>query len=200
MRRTILVLLSIAGTSLSLLGVVKNGEMAPDFTAEAADGVRVTLSDYRGSYVVLEWLNHSCPFVKKHYKTGNMQRLQEKLTAEGAVWLSIESNAEGKPGYLDPAASLKRSEQVQSKATHVVLDSEGAIGHAYDARCTPQMFLINPDGILVYQGAIDSISSVRIEDISKAVNYVSLAWDALQAGQPFEHDNTAPYGCSIKYQ
>lgn len=199
MKRTVLILLSIASTTLHLLAGVKTGEKAPEFEAETAAGEAVSLSDFIGHYVVLEWLNHSCPFVHKHYESGNMQRLQQQFVSEGAVWLSIQSNAKTKPGYLDAKASLAKSESVGAKASYVILDTDGSIGHLYDARCTPQMFLIDPVGSLIYQGAIDSISSVRMEDIEKAENYLLSAWKNHRAGLAVNPASTHPYGCSIKY-
>ena len=128
-----------------------------------------------------------------------MQQLQQRFVSAEAVWLSIQSNAENKRGYLDPIASMEKSESVGAKASHVIIDSDGRIGHLYDARCTPQMFLIDPEGVLIYQGALDSISSVRMDDIEKAENYLLSAWENHRAGLPVNPSSTHPYGCSIKY-
>jgi hypothetical protein len=199
MKKTILLLSSIATLVCSSFAAVKSGEKAPEFTGVNAHGAKVSLADLKGSYVVLEWLNHSCPFVKKFYDAGEMQRLQGKVTEAGGVWLTVASAAVGKQGYMDPAGTLKKAGEVGSKASHILLDTDGTIGKLYGARTTPQMALIAPDGTLIYQGAIDSISSVRIDDIKKAENYVMSAWKAHKEGKPVSPDTTSPYGCSVKY-
>jgi hypothetical protein len=199
MNKTILLLSLIATLVYSSFAAVKTGEKAPAFTGVNAHGAHVALADLKGSYVVLEWLNHGCPFVKKFYDAGEMQRLQQQVTEAGGVWLSVASSGKGQQGYMDPAGTLKKAAEVGSKASHILLDTDGAIGKSYGARTTPQMALIAPDGTLIYQGAIDSISSVRADDIQKAENYVVGAWRAHLEGKPVSPDTTSPYGCSIKY-
>jgi peroxiredoxin len=182
-----------------LNGAVETGSPAPDFTLTDSTGKAHSLSDFAGQYVVLEWTNHQCPFVVKHYREGHMQDLQESMTGEGVVWLQIISSAEGKQGYLEPAEAeqLRQSEEMHSTAK--LLDVTGDVGRAYDARTTPHMYLINPDGVLVYQGAIDSVKSTRTEDIADAENYLVSAYRSAVAGEPIDKGTTTPYGCSVKY-
>ncbi len=178
---------------------VKTGEKAPDFTLTAADGDTHSLSDFEGKYVVLEWINHGCPFVKKHYNSDNMQSLQKKYTDKGVVWLSICSSAEGKQGYHTPEEWQDVNEEKESAATALLLDEDGDVGRAYGAKTTPHMYVIDPEGTLIYQGAIDSIPSADPDDADKADNYVAMALDAAMNDQPVEPDTTRPYGCSVKY-
>lgn len=199
MKKTILLFTSIAWMITTAVAAPVSGESAPDFTGKTSNGETVSLSDLKGQYVVLEWLNHGCPFVKKHYESGNIPRLQEKMTAEGVVWLSVVSSAKGKLGYQSPEDTNKKAKSVGSNASHIVLDASGEIGKAYAARTTPHMYLIDPEGTLIYQGAIDSISSVRHSDIEKADSYVWNAWKAHQSGKTVDPHTTAPYGCAIKY-
>ncbi len=198
-KRTILLLGSIALFGYSCWGTVKIGNPAPEFEGTDANGDVVTLSDFRGKYVVLEWLNHGCPFVKKQYHSGNMQQLQQTLTSEGAVWLSVISSAKGKQGYSSPLKAREKADEVDSHATHIILDASGQIGRLYDARCTPEMFILAPDGSLIYQGAVDSISSVRESDLGRAENYVLNAWNAHRNGETVDPSSTPPYGCAVKY-
>lgn len=172
---------------------------APDFSATDSTGKTVKLSDYKGKYVVLEWLNHGCPFVRKHYDAGNMQKLQETYTGKGVVWLSIVSSAPGKEGHVTPAEAEKERAENKSKATAILLDPEGKVGRLYGAKTTPHMFVINPAGNVVYMGAIDSKSSTDSADIPSSTNYVAAALDAAMAGQPVKTAETKPYGCSVKY-
>lgn len=175
------------------------GKPAPDFTLKDASGKEVKLSDYKGKYVVLEWVNFGCPFVKKHYGSGNMQALQKELTGKGAVWLSICSSAEGKQGYFpkdEVAAAVKAN---GSHATDYLLDTPGTIGKLYGATTTPDMFLINPEGVLIYKGAIDSVPSPDPTTIKDATNYVRVAFEEASAGKAVSNPSTKPYGCSVKY-
>lgn len=185
--------------SLNLYAGVDSGSPAPGFTLTDTSGTEHKLSDFKGKYVVLEWTNHGCPFVKKHYKEGHMQALQKKMTDKGVVWLVINSGAPGKQGHVTPEQGQEQIADKGIKATAVLLDSDGKVGRAYDARVTPHMYLIAPDGTLVYQGAIDSISSAKVEDIDKAENYVKAAYKAHKKGEPVENATTKPYGCGIKY-
>ncbi len=172
---------------------------APDFTLPNLDGEEVTLSDYKGSYVVLEWINYDCPFVVKHYASGNMQSLQDAYMAKGVVWLGIGSSAPGTQGHFSPGEWEELSSERNSSPTHILLDPEGTVGRLYRARTTPEMFIINPEGILIYMGAIDDTPSRDPEDIATSVNYVRKTLDAAMAGMPLEVQVTRPYGCSVKY-
>jgi len=183
----------------SLPAAVETGSQAPDFTLTDTAGETHTLSDYQGKYVVLEWTNHQCPFVVKHYSSGNMQSLQEDLTGQDVVWLQVVSSAEGKQGSVTPAEGEALRESQEMHSTAMLLDPSGDVGRAYDARTTPHMYLINPEGTLLYQGAIDSIRSARVSDIEKATNYVRAAYESALAGEPIESATTTPYGCSVKY-
>lgn len=171
---------------------------APDFTAQAADGIEVSLSDYLGQVVVLEWINYECPYVKKHYESGNMQGLQEKYASD-VVWLTINSSAEGKQGHYDAEKINELNAEHNNMSMHYLMDSTGEIGQAYDAKTTPHMFVINEDGYIIYEGAIDSIPSADKGDIEKAENYVVAALEAHMAGEDIKTPKTQPYGCSVKY-
>jgi hypothetical protein len=178
---------------------IEVGSKAPAFTLTDSTGATHSLSDFEGKFVVLEWTNHQCPFVVKHYKGGHMQALQKSMTDEGVVWLQIISSAEGKQGYVTPeeAESLRKSKEMHSTA--MLFDPSGEVGRSYEARVTPHMYLINPEGELVYQGAIDSIRSTRVDDVERAENYLVSAYKGILAGQPVVNATTVPYGCSIKY-
>jgi peroxiredoxin len=175
------------------------GEAAPAFTATDSNGKSVSLSDYAGKVVVLEWTNHECPFVKKHYGAQNMQNTQKRAAADGAVWLTVISSAPGKQGHVDASAANKLTEERGAAPDAVLLDPSGDIGRLYEAKTTPHMYVIDRNGILVYQGAIDSIPSSDPEDIAKAENYVISALDALKAGNKVTTTVTPSYGCGIKY-
>ena len=166
------------------------------------NGAERTLSDYRGQYVVLEWLNHGCPFVKKHYKMKyqNMQGLQKEFTGKGVIWLSIISSAKGKQGFMTPEEANEAVREKQASPTAVLFDPEGKVGRLYGAKTTPHMFVINPKGKLIYQGAIDDKSSFRAATIKKANNYVRLSLNEAMSGRPVSNPVTKPYGCSVKYK
>jgi peroxiredoxin len=176
------------------------GQPAPDFSAVDSNGKPVKLSDYRGRTVVLEWTNDGCPYVRKHYGSNNMQTLQKEEAAKGVVWLTIISSAPGSQGYLTGDEANKLTETRGAAPTAVVLDPDGAVGHLYDARTTPHMFIVNGEGALVYMGGIDDKATTDIEDIKTAKNYVRAALDDLAAGAPVENTVTRPYGCSVKYK
>jgi peroxiredoxin len=197
--KNISLILSAILLSFSLHAAVETGGKAPDFTLTDTNGTEHSLSDFKGKYVVLEWTNHGCPFVKKHYKEGHMQALQEKMTEKGVVWLVINSGAPGKQGYVTPEEGNELIEEKGIKASAMLLDSDGKVGRAYDAKVTPHMYLIAPDGSLVYQGAIDSIRSTKAADVEKAENYVKAAYMAHKNGKPVENHTTKPYGCGVKY-
>ena len=183
----------------SLQAAVETGTLAPEFTLRDSNNTEHQLSDFKGKYVVLEWTNHLCPFVKKFYKNGDMQALQKEMTGEGVVWLQVLSSAKGKQGYLESAEAQKVRKEQGFNSTALLLDPKGTVGGTYGARTTPHMFLINPEGVLIYQGAIDSIKSINSNDIAKATNYVKAAYEAAVAGEPVEPHTTTPYGCSVKY-
>jgi len=175
------------------------GKPAPAFTLPSCESKPVSLSDYKGKVVVLEWTNHSCPFVAKHYGTGSMQKLQADATAKGVVWLSICSSAPGKQGHAAPADALKACSEKNSAATAYLIDESGETGRAYGAKRTPEMYVINADGIVVYHGAIDDMKSVDPADVAKAKNHVSAAINEILAGKTVSTPVTEAYGCSIKY-
>ncbi len=175
------------------------GESAPDFSLTGIDGAEHSLAQYRGKTVVLEWTNRECPFVKKHYDSGNMQKLQNDAIASGAVWLIINSGAQGKQGQVDAAGAQKILDADKATPSAYLLDGSGTVGMAYGAKTTPHMYVIDPEGTLVYMGAIDSNPSANPKDIPGATNYVSAALASLQAGEPVAQAVTVPYGCSVKY-
>ncbi len=175
------------------------GKPAPAFTLTSCESKPVSLSDFKGKVVVLEWTNHSCPFVVKHYGTGNMQKLQADAAAKGVVWLSICSSAPGKQGHGAPADANKACAEKNSAATAYLIDESGATGHAYGAKRTPEMYVINADGVLVYHGAIDDKKSADPADVVKAKNLVAAAIEETLAGKPVSTPKTEAYGCSIKY-
>ena len=176
------------------------GEAAPDFTLTGLDGQPHHLSDYRGKLVVLEWNNPDCPFVHKHYDSGNIPKLQHSAQAQGVVWLMINSSAPGQQGGdYTPAQFKAWLDQHHSAPDAYLRDPDGKVGHLYGAKTTPHLFVIRPDGILAYQGGIDSIRSADQADIPRAENYVAEAVLAVQHGQPVKRANTAAYGCSVKY-
>ena len=175
------------------------GAPAPAFTLPDTHGNDHSLSDYEGKWIVLEWLNYGCPFVQKHYGSGNMQALQAKYGQEGVIWFSVVSSAPGNQGYYDAAGMNAVNAENGNRATAVLLDPEGSVGMAYGAKTTPQMYVISPDGILLYNGAIDDRPSSRLEDIDGAHNYLVQALDEARAGEDVSQPTTQPYGCSVKY-
>ncbi len=175
------------------------GEPAPAFTGQNTNGETITLADYAGKNVVLEWTNHDCPFVKKFYDVGAMQKLQKAAVDDGTVWLRIISSAEGKQGHLSAEQALSKAAEQNMAATATLLDPSGEIGKAYGAKTTPHMYVINADGVLVYQGAIDSNASTNSDDIATATNYVTAALDAIKAGKTPAVQETKAYGCGVKY-
>jgi hypothetical protein len=195
----ILPLLVVLGLSAQ---AVENGKPAPDFTLMDSNGEKRTLSDHRGKFVVLEWLNHGCPFVKKHYKMSyqNMQGLQKEFTDKGVIWFSIISSAEGKQGYMTPEEANEAVREKKAAPTAVLLDPTGKVGRLYGAQTTPHMYIIDPQGKLIYQGAIDDKSSFRAATIKNANNYVRVALNEAMSGKPVSNPVTKPYGCSVKYK
>jgi hypothetical protein len=181
---------------------VKTGTAAPDFSLSANDGKTYKLSDLKGKVVVLEWLNHLCPIDSKHYvggAKGNMQTLQRTYTAKGVVWFSVISSAPGYEGYVDAAEANADLATFKAAPTAVLFDPTGKVGHQFDAKTTPHMFIINKDGILVYQGGIDSTNPPTVEAIAQSDPYFKKALDEVLAGKPVTRSDTKPYGCGIKY-
>lgn len=176
------------------------GKPAPAFSLTAIDGKSHNLSDFKGKYVVLEWTNYDCPFVRKHYGAGNMQALQKKWTEKGVIWLSVGSSAPGKQGHFEPDQWKARAAQSKATPTAILLDPTGQIGRRYVAQTTPHMFIINPAGYLIYQGAIDSKPSTESGDIPESINYVDQALTESLAGKAVSVPQTKPYGCSVKYK
>lgn len=178
----------------------KVGQPAPGFTATDSLGKTVSLDAYKGKFVVLEWTNHGCPFVGKHYKSGHMQLLQKEYTAKGVIWFSVISSRKGAQGYSTPAKANRDLVKWHAHPTAVLLDPSGKLGREYGATTTPDMYIIDPQGTLIYEGAIDDTPSTDLDDIKTANNYVSQALDAAMAGKPVETTMTKSYGCSIKYE
>jgi peroxiredoxin len=177
----------------------KVGQQAPDFTGTASDGKSYHLADYRGKFVVLEWHNNGCPYTQKHYKSGNMQKLQKQWTAQGVVWFTVLSSAPGKQGYVNASDENNYMAKMGAAPTAALLDPTGAVGHLYDAKTTPQMIVVNPQGVIIYDGAIDNRPTEDLRDIPVATNYVNLALGQALAGKTVETAATRPYGCSVKY-
>jgi peroxiredoxin len=200
MIRTLLMTVGVIVTTGGISSAeVQVGKQAPDFALTDTNGKTHHLSDYKGKYIVLEWYQPDCPFVRKHYNSGNMQALQKEYAAKGVVWLSIDSSAAGQEGNY-PSAELN---QIATKSgavrTALLLDADGKVGHLYGAKTTPDMYIINPQGVLVYQGAIDDKPSTDLADVKTAKNYVKSALNAVMGGQTVATASTRPYGCSVKY-
>ncbi len=176
------------------------GSAAPQFSLPDASGKTRSLSDYKGKFVVLEWFNPDCPFVKKHYGSGNMQKLQAEFVGKGVAWLSIDSSAPGAEGNLSQEQAQKVMADWKTKQSALLLDPDGKVGKSYGARNTPHMFVIDPEGKIVYEGAIDSKATPNPDDIASSTNYVKVALDESMGGKPVTNANTRPYGCSVKYQ
>lgn len=193
--------------SLAIIGVfsctaaagVSVNKPAPDFTGVDSHGKTHSLSQYQGKTVVLEWTNHDCPYVRKHYQSGNMQSLQKAATGDGVVWLSIISSAPGKQGHVSGTEANALTSQHNASPSAVILDEKGDIGRLYGAKTTPHMYIIDPKGTLVYMGGIDNIPSSNQDDIVSATNYVRIALQSLSDGKPIADNVTRPYGCSVKY-
>ena len=201
MRKIVLLtLFSIFSLANSVNAELATGQTAPIFTLQDFHGKMQSLSDYRGKYVVLEWWNSDCPFVQKQYNSKNMQNLQKVYTEKGVIWFSINSSVSGKQGNYPAEEIVRLISEKGAVPTTVLLDSDGTVGHMYGAQTTPHMFIINPLGELIYQGAIDSVPSVDPADIATAVNYVSQALEEAMAGQPVSVSLTKSYGCSVKYE
>lgn len=175
------------------------GKPAPPFDAVDTDGKLVQLDAFKGKVVVLEWVNFECPFVGKHYGSGNMQELQKQYTEKGVVWLSICSSAAGKQGHVTGTEAKELIAEREAAPTRFLLDPKGIVGKLYGAKTTPHIFVINPKGVLVYNGAIDDRPSTKRADVKDAKNYVTAALESSMAGKKVEIAATQPYGCSVKY-
>jgi peroxiredoxin len=189
-------LLGLASTAHAAAVV---GKAAPSLELRDMDGKTVRLDEYKGKYVVLEWVNFGCPFVGKHYGSGNMQKLQKKYTDEGVVWLSICSSAPGKQGYVTGPEAKELVAEKGATPTRFLLDPKGKVGKAYGAKTTPHMFVVDPKGVVVYNGAIDDKPSTNKDDVATARNYIAAALDASLSGKKVEMAASQPYGCSVKY-
>ena len=176
------------------------GQPAPDFSLTDTSGKTVKLSDFKGKHVVLEWNNPGCPFVRKHYDTANMQALQKEAGGKGVVWLAINSTDTAHQDYLAPAKLGKWMLEQKAAASATLMDESGAVGKSYGARTTPHMYMVNPQGMLIYAGGIDSIASASTADIKTATNYVRVGMNEALAGKPLSKPTTQPYGCSVKYR
>jgi alkyl hydroperoxide reductase subunit AhpC len=185
--------------SAQLQAAAKIDATAPDFTLTGSRNQTVSLSDYKGKLVVLEWTNHECPFVRKHYESGNMQKLQRDYTAKDVIWLSIVSSAPGKQGHVTGDQAEELTKNRSAAPTAVLLDPTGKTGQSYGAKTTPHMYIIDKEGVLRYAGGIDSIKSTDQADIKTARNYVAQSLDELLAGKAVSEPSTAPYGCGVKY-
>lgn len=182
-----------------LLAEAVPGKAAPAFEVKDANGKVQKLADYKGKWVVLEWFNKDCPFVKKHYGSNNMQKIQKTYTDKGVVWLTVNSSAKGKQGFADGKQALADAKERNASPSAILLDSEGTVGKAYGAKTTPHMFVINPAQEIAYAGAIDDNDSSDPKVIEKSQNYVAAALDAGMAGKPIATASSRPYGCGVKY-
>jgi len=195
----IIAMFMLAATTMFASDHAKVGEKAPQFTLTDSKGVEHNLSDFAGKYVVLEWVNYDCPFVKKHYESKNMQKLQKEFTEKGVVWLAVCSSAEGKQGNFSKEELMKRQKSLGTAETAYLLDESGKVGKMYNAKTTPDMAVINPAQEVIYLGAIDNIPSADKSDVDKADNYVRNALYAAMSGKTVKVKSSKPYGCGVKY-
>jgi AhpC/TSA family len=182
-----------------LAHAVRVGEPAPDFQATDSNGQQHKLSQCRGKFVVLEWHNNGCPYTRKHYQSGNMQRLQKDWTGKGVVWFTLISSGPGQQGYVTAQQENDYLKEMKAVPTAALLDPQGDVGRLYSAKTTPHMFVIDPAGVLIYDGAIDDKPTTDQADIQGAKNYVSQTLEEAVAGKPVSTPTTRPYGCSVKY-
>ena len=200
MKRGFAWVVTLVVTALSMVALAARvGEPAPNFTATDSNGKAHTLSSYRGKFVVLEWHNQGCPYTKKHYDSGNMERLQKEWTQKGVVWFTVISSAPGTQGYVTAEQENDYMRRMNAAPTAALLDPTGDLGHLYGAKTTPHMFIINPDGVLIYDGAIDDKPTPDQADIPTSTNYVSSALSEAMSGKPVSTPTSRPYGCSVKY-
>lgn len=199
LRRLVLVAAAAALCPIAALAAVAIGAAAPDFSLQDANGKTQMLSQYKGKTVVLEWNNPGCPFVQKHYSSGNIPKQQAAATKDGVVWLTINSGAPGKQGHLDGAGAQAFIAQYHAAPSAYLFDSDGKVGHAYGAKTTPHLYVIDGNGTLRYMGGIDSIASTDKDDLAKATQYVPQALAEMKAGKPISVATSEPYGCGVKY-
>jgi peroxiredoxin len=202
MERSVFSLIAIAAALLIapiLMSAPRIGEPAPDFSATASNGKAYRLSEFRGKFVVLEWHNNGCPYTRKHYESGNMQRLQKEWTGKGVVWFTVISSAPGTQGYMTADQENAYLTKMGATPTAALLDPNGDLGHLYDAKTTPHMIIINPQGVVIYDGAIDDHPSSDASDIPASKNFVSMALGDAMSGKPVSVATSRPYGCSVKY-
>ncbi|MDP3136899.1 MAG: redoxin domain-containing protein [Burkholderiaceae bacterium] len=195
-----LAMLVSSGLAAQAQAAATVGQPAPNFRATDTNGRTHQLADFRGKYLVLEWTNPGCPFVRKHYGSGNMQALQKEFTAKNVVWLAVNSTETASADYLAPAQLAAWMTAQAAAPTATLMDVEGTMGRAFGARTTPHMYIVDPQGRLVYAGGIDSIASSRMDDIKTATNHVRRSLSEALAGKPLSMATTPPYGCSIKYK
>jgi peroxiredoxin len=200
MKTTLTIITSLIAAAAYAFDPPAVGSAAPDFSLPDAKGQTQSLSQYKGKYVVLEWFNPECPFVKKHYGSGNMQKLQNEYTGRGVVWLTIDSNAPGTEGNITAEQAQKITASWKTHQTALLLDPKGKAGRAYGAKNTPDMVIINPEGKIAYEGAIDSKATPNPADIPTSTNYVKAALDESLAGKPVTTPQTKPYGCHVTYK
>jgi peroxiredoxin len=197
--KQLLVATLLACAASAALAAATVGQPAPAFTATDTSGKTVSLADFKGKHVVLEWVNPGCPYVVKHYSSANMQGTQKDATAKGVVWLSVNSTATEHGDYKPPAAMAQWMQSQKAAATATLMDADGKVGRAYGARTTPHMYIVDPKGTLVYAGAIDSKPSSNPADVATATNHVKVALSEALAGKAISQPATRPYGCSVKY-
>lgn len=191
--------ITAAALVVSTASAAPPGNAAPAFNEVSTTGKEISLAEFKGKTVVLEWTNNGCPFVQKHYNSKNMQATQAAATKDGVIWLSVISSKPGLQGNVTPEQADKLTTDRGAKPTHVLLDPDGSMGRAYGAKTTPHMYIITPDGKIAYNGAIDSIQSNKVDDVLKATNYVTTALASLKAGKAPDPALTVPYGCDVKY-
>ena len=197
--KTVLLVLSFLAASVSYASI-EVGKAAPNFTEKDQEGKTHSLKDFKGQWLVLEWFNEGCPYVKKHYESNNMQKLQKMFTGKGVKWLTVATSAKGKQGYVAPADAKAQIKRSKMQSTALLLDADGTMGKSYGAKTTPHMFIINPQGKVAYAGAIDSNNSANPATIKSSTNYVADALNAALAGKSIKTAATKPYGCSVKYK
>ncbi len=185
--------------SMNTAWAAKVGSPAPDFTGTSTKGEKISLSNYKGKYVVLEWHNKDCPYVRAHYDSGSMQKLQKEWMDKGVVWLVVNSSAKGKQGAVDAQVAEEQMKKDGSSPTAYILDSDGSIGKLYGAQTTPHMYVIDPNGTLIYNGAIDDKVTTDKDEVLKSNNYVAAALTEAMAGKPVSKPTSRPYGCTVKY-
>ena len=197
--KTLLVAAAAALLSTAVAAAATVGLPAPAFTVQDTSGKTVSLADFKGKTVVLEWVNPGCPYVQKHYNSANMQGTQKDAAAKGVVWLAVNSTAAEHGDYKAPAAMAQWMQQQKAAANATLMDADGQVGRAYGARTTPHMYIVDAKGTLVYAGAIDNKPSANPADVTTATNHVKVALGELQAGKAISLPSTRPYGCSVKY-